>query len=76
MEKQKITVYGTPTCSKCKAFKRTLDSKKYEYEYIDNINTLMEISSNTNIVTAPIVKIGSNYMNYDDAEKLISTWSN
>jgi len=72
----KITVYGMPTCCNCKAFKKFLEEKNYKFEYCDDMDLLMEIASNTNILTAPIVKINDSYMNYEDAKKLISTWSN
>jgi len=69
-----ITIYGTPTCCNCKSFKRWLDEKNYSYTYVEDMDKLMEISSNTNILTAPIVEINSEYMNYDNAKKLISSW--
>lgn len=72
----KITVYGTPTCCNCKSFKRMLEEKKYEFKYCDDMDVLMEVSSKTNILIAPIVKINEEYMNCEDAKKLISTWSN
>ncbi len=51
-----IKVYGKEGCSKCEALKRILDDKKIQYEYIQDLKTLMTVASKARIMSAPVVE--------------------
>lgn len=51
-----IKVYGKADCSKCKALKNILDEKKVDYEYIEDLKTLMIIASKARIMSAPVIE--------------------
>ena len=57
-----IKVYGKEGCSKCESLKKTLDSRGIEYEYIQDMKTLMMVASKARIMSAPVVeKDGQHY---------------
>ena len=51
-----IKVYGKPNCSKCQTLKNILDEKKVNYEYIEDLKTLMMVASKARIMSAPVVE--------------------
>lgn len=51
-----IKVYGKVNCSKCQLLKNILDEKNVNYEYIDDLKTLMMVASKARIMSAPIVE--------------------
>lgn len=51
-----IKVYGKVNCSKCQLLKNILDEKNVNYEYIDDLKTLMMVASEARIMSAPIVE--------------------
>ena len=51
-----IKVYGKTNCSKCQTLKNILDEKKVNYEYIEDLKTLMMVASKARIMSAPIVE--------------------
>lgn len=51
-----IKVYGKENCSKCVALKNILEEKKVEFEYIEDLKTLMIVASKARIVSAPVVE--------------------
>lgn len=51
-----IKVYGKVNCSKCQLLKNILDEKNINYEYIDDLKTLMMVASKARIMSAPIVE--------------------
>jgi glutaredoxin len=67
-----ITVYGTPTCNQCKMLKRKLEEKNIEFFYLDDIETTMNVSEKTGILSAPIVEIDGLCYNLQDAAKKIN----
>ena len=40
-----IKVFGKEGCSKCDSLKKTLDNRGIEYEYIQDLKTLMTVAS-------------------------------
>lgn len=51
-----IKVYGKVNCSKCQLLKNILDEKNVNYEYIDDLKTLMMVASKARIMSAPIIE--------------------
>lgn len=51
-----IKIYGKENCSRCESLKRTLDRKGIEYEYTQDLKTLMMIASKARIMSAPVVE--------------------
>lgn len=57
-----IKVYGKADCSKCQTLKNILAEKKVDYEYIEDLKTLMMVASRARIMSAPVVeKDGKTY---------------
>ena len=57
-----IKVYGKAGCSKCEALKSKLNNDGVEFEYIEDLKTLMIVASKARIMSAPVVeKEGSYY---------------
>ncbi|MBC2850359.1 MULTISPECIES: glutaredoxin family protein [unclassified Cetobacterium] len=51
-----IKVYGKENCSKCDNLKRILEEKGIEFEYIQDLKTLMMVASKARIMSAPVVE--------------------
>ena len=51
-----LKVYGKENCGNCKNLKNILDEKKVEYEYIEDLKTLMIVASKARIMSAPVVE--------------------
>lgn len=56
-----IKVYGKEGCSKCENLKGILNSKGIEYEYIQDLKTLMMVASKARIMSAPVVEKDGNF---------------
>lgn len=56
-----IKVYGKTNCSKCLTLKNILDEKKVDYEYIEDLKTLMTVASKARIMSAPVVEKDDKY---------------
>lgn len=57
-----IKVFGKEGCSKCESLKEILNSRGIEYEYIQDLKTLMTVASKARIMSAPVIeKDGSFY---------------
>ncbi|AVQ27983.1 MULTISPECIES: glutaredoxin family protein [Fusobacterium] len=56
-----IKVFGKEGCSKCESLKRTLDNKGIEYEYIQDLKTLMTVASKNRIMSAPVIEKDGEY---------------
>lgn len=57
-----IKVSGKEGCSKCESLKKILDNQGIEYEYIEDLKTLMMVASKARIMSAPVVeKDGKHY---------------
>ena len=51
-----LKVYGKTNCSKCQTLKNILDEKKVDYEYIEDLKTLMMVASQARIMSPPVVE--------------------
>lgn len=51
-----IKIYGKTNCSKCKMLKNILDGKGVDYEYVEDLKTLMMIASKSRIMSAPVIE--------------------
>lgn len=56
-----IKVYGKEGCSKCESLKEILNNKGVEYEYIQDLKTLMMVASKARIMSAPVVEKDGNF---------------
>ena len=55
-----IKVYGKENCSKCLSLKEILTDKNIEFEYIEDLKTLMMVASKARIMSAPVVEYNDN----------------
>ena len=55
-----IKVYGKENCSKCVSLKGILENKNLEFEYIEDMKTLMIVASKARIMSAPVVEYNDN----------------
>ena len=55
-----IKVYGKENCSKCLSLKGILTDKNIEFEYIEDLKTLMMVASKARIMSAPVVVYNDN----------------
>ena len=53
-------VYGKENCSKCLSLKGILTDKNIEFEYIEDLKTLMMVASKARIMSAPVVEYNDN----------------
>ena len=51
-----IKIYGKENCGKCKSLKAKLENDGIEFEYIEDIKTLMTVASKARIMSAPVVE--------------------
>lgn len=56
-----IKVYGKENCSKCTSLKSILESRNLDFEYSDDLKTLMIVASKARIMTAPVVEYNNNF---------------
>lgn len=56
-----IKVYGKQGCAKCESLKNILNNKGMEYEYIEDLKTLMMVASKARIMSAPVVEKDGNF---------------
>ncbi len=57
-----ITLYSTH-CPRCKVLEKKLEQKGIEYQIVDDIDRIMEL----NILSVPMLRVGTNLMNFTDA---------
>lgn len=55
-----IKVYGKENCSKCLSLKNILMGRNIDFEYIEDLKTLMVIASKARIMSAPVVEYNNN----------------
>ena len=55
-----IKVYGKENCSKCLSLKGILTDKNIEFEYIEDLKTLMMVARKARIMSAPVVEYNDN----------------
>ena len=51
-----IKVYGKENCSKCTSLKGILADRNIEFEYIEDMKTLMIVASKARIMSAPVIE--------------------
>lgn len=56
-----IKIFGKDGCSKCESMKKILDDKGMEYEYTNNLKTLMTVASKARIMSAPVIEKEGKY---------------
>ncbi len=57
-----VKIYGKENCGRCVSLKNMLLDKKIDFEYIEDIKTLMMVASKARIMSAPVVEMnGSVY---------------
>lgn len=56
-----IKVYGKENCSKCNSLKNILENKNLDFEYFDDIKTLMIVASKARIMSAPVIEYNNNF---------------
>lgn len=56
-----IKVFGKEGCSKCDSLKKTLDNRGIEYEYIQDLKTLMTVASKNRIMSASVIEKDGKY---------------
>ena len=55
-----IKVYGKEKCGKWVSLKGILENKNLEFEYIEDMKTLMIVASKARIMSAPVVEYNDN----------------
>lgn len=51
-----IKVYGKENCGKCNSLKNILVEKNVDFEYIEDLKTLMIVASKARIMSAPVIE--------------------
>ena len=51
-----IKVYGKENCSKCLSLKNILTDRNIEFEYIEDMKSLMIVASKARIMSAPVIE--------------------
>lgn len=51
-----IKVYSKDDCTRCVSLKKILEEKKLDFEYIEDLKTLMIVASKARIMSAPVVE--------------------
>ncbi|MDO4690876.1 MAG: glutaredoxin domain-containing protein [Fusobacterium sp.] len=55
-----IKVYGKENCGKCNSLKSILMEKNVDFEYIEDLKTLMIVASKAKIMSAPVIEYNNN----------------
>ena len=66
-----IKVYGKENCSKCTSLKRILTDRHIEFEYIEDVKTLMRVASKARIMSAPVIEYNDNVYTMEAFLKVI-----
>ena len=61
-----INIYGKKGCGQCEAIKNILKEKNIEFNYNDDMKTLMTVGSKTKIMSAPIIEEDGKFYNFSD----------
>lgn len=67
-----IKFYSTG-CPQCNQIKMMMDSKEIEYEYITDIEIIMEVADKYNIMSAPFAEVFDEIMTTPKLTKYIQT---
>lgn len=55
-----VRVYGKENCGKCNSLKNILIEKNVDFEYIEDLKTLMIVASKAKIMSAPVIEYNDN----------------
>jgi glutaredoxin len=66
-----VTIYTTPTCSKCKILKKKMDEKKIDYTEIQGIDVMQSLG----FTEVPMVKMGDRYINFREANEWVNKYN-
>lgn len=66
----KIILYTT-NCPKCKVLEKKLENKNVEFEIVDNIDKVLEIADRFGIMSAPILEVNDNVMEFNKAVEFV-----
>lgn len=58
-----IKIYGKENCGNCVSLKNILIDRNIEFEYIEDIKTLMIVASKARIMSAPVVEYKGEFYN-------------
>lgn len=70
-----IKVYGMHGCSKCDMVTKILDSKGFDYEYVDDMQKTTDKAIEHGIRTAPVCVVDANTMNSEDFLSMLKDYS-
>lgn len=51
-----IKIYGKENCGRCQSLKTRLNNDNIEFEYIEDMKTLMIVASKARVMSAPVVE--------------------
>lgn len=66
----KIILYTT-NCPKCKVLEKKLENKNVEFEIVDDIDKVLEIADRFGIMSAPILEVNDNVMEFNKAVEFV-----
>ena len=66
-----ITLYSTH-CPRCRIIEMKLAQKKIDFKMIDDQDTLVEVGKEHHIMSAPILQVGDEFMDFNSAVKFIN----
>ena len=62
----KVILYTT-NCPKCKVLEKKLEDKNIDFEIVDNVDKVLEIADKFGIMSAPILSVDGNIMEFNKA---------
>lgn len=69
---KKITLYST-RCPKCKAIEILLHKKNIDFTLIEDPDRVVQVGEANGIISAPILKVGDEFLDFSKAVKYINT---
>ena len=70
-----VTLYTTH-CPMCNVLEKKLKEAKIEFDTVDDKDTVVKIGKENRIMSAPILKVDDNVMNFTDAVKWVNNYAN
>ena len=69
---EEITLYST-RCPKCKAVEILLHKKDVDFTLIEDSEKVVQVGEEHGIISAPILKVGNEFLDFSKAVKYINT---
>lgn len=66
-----IKVYAKENCGKCVSLKNILKGKNLDFEYIEDLKSLMIVASKARIMSAPVIEYNQNVYTMEDFLEVI-----